>query len=77
MTKTEELIGRLYTGHASYTIGNGDLKEAADTIKQLVELVRLQHNALELAYSFVDDGIGLMPVDSALAAFDRFEKGEE
>ena len=47
------------------------------TILALIELIEKQHEALKLAYSWVNEGIGLLPVDTALAAYDAFEKGEQ
>ena len=49
------------------------------TIRQLVALVRLQHEALIEAKSVMDSEFGKVPdsiQDQALAAFDAFEKGE-
>ena len=50
-------------------------KQAADpeTIKQLVELCRLQHEALELASMRLESAL----VENAITAFERFEKGGE
>lgn len=50
-----------------------------ETIKQLVELVRLQNAALEFASDFIPASeckVGECEVCEAIAAFDKFEGGE-
>lgn len=77
MTKTEELLKQL----REHTLHYSEQEEAADTIKQLVELCRLQHEALKLADDDLRSGVlwtgkGVSRVREAIALFDRFEKGE-
>lgn len=91
MTRTEELMklaeAAMYEAANFATIALGDtsqydLFEAAanpETIKQLVELVRLQNEALKWAAE-VDSAYDGEPADElteAIAAFNRFEKGGE
>ena len=84
MTKTEELL-KLYSEAAERTPGEWgkgdgyygyiDAKDGRyvctlhNHIKQLIELVRLQHEALKCRTA---SG----PYVEAIAAFERFEKGE-
>ena len=84
MTRTEELLAlaeaatpwlnRTQTQVCDLADGNGAvLTINPETIKQLVELCRLQHEALKM----LDYGTRFDEATEAIAAFNRFEKGGE
>lgn len=91
MTRTEELMALAEDckrgWHTAEDLSNifevceADLIAAAnpETIKQLVELVRLQQSALEFASDFIPASeckVGECEVCEAIAAFNKFEGGE-
>ena len=83
MTRTEELMKLAEASIKERPARNRlyKLQDAAnpETIKQLVELCRLQHEALKWAAE-VDSAYDGEPADElteAIAAFNRFEKGGE
>lgn len=79
MTRTEELL-KLAEAAEPYWYGpiNGPVQDFVDEVtppllKQLVELCRLQHEALKM----LDYGTRFDEATEAIAAFNRFEKGGE
>ena len=86
MTRTEELLALTEAATSPYA-DDWELKAALlkfdraanpETIRQLVELVRLQHDALEAEAKYArrrgDDVVAW--VDQALAAFNKWENGK-
>ena len=86
MTRTEELLKLAEAATQRQTLVSGVSQEMMafswaanpETIKQLVELVRLQHEALEAEAKYArrrgDDVVAW--VDQALAAFNKWESGK-
>lgn len=80
MTRTEKLLALAEAATSPYA-DDWELKQALlkfdiaanpETIKQLVELVRMQHEALKL----LDYGTRFEAATEAIAAFNKFEGGE-
>lgn len=74
MTRTEELMKLAEAAKSKSMISVIPFRVAANpgTIKQLVELVRMQHEALKL----LDYGTRFEAATEAIAAFNKFEGGE-
>ena len=74
MTRTEELLKLAEAAKSKSMISVIPFRVAAspETIKQLVELVWLQHEALNL----LDYGTRFEEATKAIAAFNKFEGGE-
>ena len=67
------------TQATDYCGDNADIMESyfdaanPQTILALLTLIEKQHYALQLAYSFIDEGLGLMPVDAALSTYEEMK----
>ena len=87
MTRTEELLALAEAATSPYA-DDWELKQALlkfdraanpETIKQLVELVRLQNSALEFASDFIPTSycnIGDCMVCETIEAFNKWENGK-
>ena len=90
-TKTEELLKRceesyskgaateVHLGYDSHNAGNYVVQLKNSTLKQLVELCRMQHEALQAASYVIDPNCDPKEenvVMYAIAAYERFERGE-
>lgn len=76
MSRTEELLALAEAILYRHPIDCPDLRDAEEAgraIKQLVELCRLQHEALKM----LDYGTRFDEATEAIAAFNRFEQGGE